>query len=100
MKKAFFIFSVAILFTSCSEKTVGTVTEVKDVKEATLPTIELTKGKSIYENKCNQCHELMVIDSFTTEKWARILPDMAKRAKLVASDKAILSSYITWELNN
>ena len=97
MKKAFFIFSMAILFTSCSEKTVGTVTEVKDT---TLPTIELTKGKSIYENKCNQCHELMVIDSFTTEKWARILPDMAKRAKLVASDKAILSSYITWELNN
>ena len=100
MKKALFIFATTILLTSCSEKTVGTVTEVKDVKEAALPTIELTQGKSIYQNKCNQCHELKVIDSFTSESWKKILPEMSKRAKLEASDEAILDNYITWELSN
>ncbi len=96
MKKGIIAFSILLLATSCSDKTAGTVAEV----EAALPTAELTQGKAIYEKKCHRCHKLKVIDNYSAEAWNNILPAMAKKAKLEATDEALVKGYVTWELAN
>ena len=99
MRKIIIICTIAILATSCSPKTSGTVAPIVK-EEAVLPTVELKQGKSIYDSKCSQCHAPMVIKNYTQEQWNRILPDMSIRANLIAKDAALVQAYIVWGLNN
>ena len=84
---------------SCSPKTSGSVVPVVQ-EEAMLPTLELKEGKSIFDSKCSRCHAPVIIDNYTQERWNKILPDMARRAKLSVENTALVQAYVSWELNN
>ena len=43
---------------------------------------ELNQGKSIYVSHCNKCHKYKVPESRNEAKWDKVIPVMAKRAKL------------------
>ncbi len=96
MKKIILIGVVAIL-ASCTPKTAEVVETATPV---TYPTAEIAQGKGLYDSKCSACHKLKTVDNFTTEQWAKILPNMAKQAKLPDSETALIQEFITWELAN
>lgn len=96
MKKMIFVGVVAIL-ASCTPKT-AEVVETKTT--VTYPTTEIAQGKGLYDTKCSTCHKLKIVDKYTTEQWAKILPNMAEKAKLPDSETALIQEFITWELNN
>ncbi len=96
MKKIALIGCLA-LFASCAEKTTAVVEE--EVK-VSYPTAEIEQGKGLYDAKCQKCHKLKIVDNYTTEQWAEILPKMAKKAKLEDSETALVQEFVTWELQN
>jgi nitrate/TMAO reductase-like tetraheme cytochrome c subunit len=96
MKKIILIGVVAF-FASCTPKTAEVVETAAPI---IYPTTEIAQGKGLYDAKCSQCHKLKVVDKFTTEEWAKILPDMAGKAKLPDNETAMIQEFITWELNN
>jgi len=96
MKKIIFIGVVAIL-ASCTPKTAEVVETVTPV---TYPTAEIAQGQYLYEGKCATCHKLKTVDKYSTEQWAKILPDMANKAKLPDNETALIQEFITWELAN
>lgn len=96
MKKLIFIGVVAFI-ASCTPKTAEVVETATPV---TYPTAEIAQGKDLYDSKCSTCHKLKTVDKYSTEQWAKILPDMAHKAKLVDSETALIQEFITWELNN
>ena len=64
-----------------------------------LSSIEL-KGKTIYEQNCNRCHELKEIKNYSKSQWANILPDMSKKSGLTESQESTVSKYIAFKLQN
>ena len=96
MKKIIFVGVVAIL-ASCTPKTAEVVETETTVS---YPTTEIAEGKGLYDGKCGRCHKLKTVDNYTSEQWAKILPDMAQKAKLPENETALIQEFITWELNN
>lgn len=54
---------------------------VKDFRYA-----EYVKGKSLYESKCNSCHELKNPMSFPTTVWEKMVPPMVIQYNLKFTD--------------
>lgn len=99
MKKLLLGFGLAATVLACSEKTAPTaVTSPETVAPAM--TADAEAGKSIFEANCQRCHGLKKIDDFSQADWSRILPNMASKAKLDASQTALVDTYIQWELAN
>ena len=100
MKKEIFLFNSILLIASCTPKTTEVVVNPVEDPVVEMPTAEIAKGKDIFEAKCQRCHGLKTIDDYTTAQWGKILPIMAKKAKLDAANTEFVHSYISWELKN
>jgi nitrate/TMAO reductase-like tetraheme cytochrome c subunit len=92
MKKV--ILPIGILVStlvSCSKGTVSSVTE-KSIQSP----IEYneTEAANLYTNRCGTCHKLQAREKYTAKQWERIVPDMAKKAKLNADQEAIILKYV------
>lgn len=87
-------------FTSCSPKTVEPVTDSNETVEVAMTAADITNAKTVFETNCQKCHALKVIDDYSQEKWNKVLPSMAKKANLTASDTELLARYIHQELQN
>ena len=55
---------------------------------------ELDKGKIAYEENCAKCHGLKNPTSFTEEKWRKVVPPMAKKAKVDAKTEELILKYV------
>lgn len=55
---------------------------------------ELNQGKAIYEGHCNKCHHYKVPQSRDETKWDQVIPDMARKAKLDASEESLVLKYV------
>lgn len=53
-------------------------------KDTTLD--ELTKGRTVYVNNCGKCHALFKPTGFSEEKWKKIVPVMALKAKITEAE--------------
>lgn len=100
MKKEIVLFGCIVLLASCAPKTTEAVIEPVKDPAIEMPTAEIAKGKDIFEAKCQSCHGLKTIDDYTTTQWGKILPRMAKKAKLDAANTEYVHTYISWELEN
>ncbi len=49
----------------------------------------LSEGKSLYEGNCGNCHGLYKPTSETPEKWAEIVPWMAKKTNKAAGSEIL-----------
>ena len=94
---------MAIGFISCNAKK-AVVENVKDVQtsEVSAPTIpltaELAAGKSVFEAKCNKCHDLPVPSHYTKERWVPIMKGMQKAAKISDEERELVYNYVTMNL--
>jgi rare lipoprotein A len=57
-------------------------------------------GKDLMDQSCVSCHKLKIINAFSPEKWAKILPNMAKKANITAEEEGKINTYIQWKLQN
>ena len=104
--KKYLILAVTttLFFFACHKKTVPVIAERKvfpaapKSDKATLAenTPEfIAAGKSIYESRCNRCHDLRSADVYTTERWASILKLMIPRARLNDLQAKQVTAYVS-----
>lgn len=85
----------ALLLVSCGQKV-----EQVDVESMNFPSTEVENGYNLYAQNCNRCHRLKTVDNYTREQWDKILPNMARKAKITDEQQATIDQYINWELGN
>ncbi|MFA7274890.1 MAG: cytochrome c [Crocinitomicaceae bacterium] len=66
----------------------------------TEPSNDANQGKSIYEKKCQRCHDLKNINDYSLQQWDVILPKMSKKAMMGKKKRNKVYSYIQWKLAN
>ena len=99
MKKSIFAIATLTLLAACSEST--TTATVETTEEAKVYSAEdIKQGGSIYASKCSTCHDAMVIDDYSKERWSKILPGMSKKAKLNPNETELVQAYVNSELEN
>lgn len=91
------IFIGGLTLVSCSPKT--TTVDTKE-EVITFPNATVEEGFNLQAQHCARCHKLKTVDNYSREQWDKILPNMARKAKLTAEQEATINEYINWELNN
>lgn len=97
MKFKALIFMGALAVVSCGPKTTTVSTEEKAMN---FPNAKVEDGYNLYAQSCNRCHKLKTVEDYSREQWDKILPNMAKKAKLTPEQEATVNEYINWELTN
>jgi len=90
---------MSVAFVGCSKNLttntdslyVPTTTDV--TSSATLA--DLQAGRSIFISSCGRCHSLYSPDSYTATNWKSIIPNMASKAGLSATQTAQVTKYVT-----
>ena len=94
---------VVSLFVGCHSKAVPVINSRTEFppapRSSTRPLAEnspeaIAAGKAIFETRCNRCHDLKIVDAYTTERWSSILPTMIPRARLNEEQAKELRSYV------
>jgi hypothetical protein len=96
MKYKFLIYSGVLFLLSCSPKVAPTAESPK----ISFPNSMVEEGYNIHAQSCVDCHNLKNIDNYSREEWDKILPSMAKKAKLTSEQETLINEYIDWELGN
>lgn len=92
MNKLLSAFSIFLLFlTSCSK---GTVSAVQETKSEVKSEFSEAKAALLYTNNCGSCHNLQPREKYTAKQWKRIVPEMAKKAKLSADQESQILQYV------
>jgi hypothetical protein len=76
---------------SCSKGTVSAVTETSAISPVEYNEAQVA---NLYTNRCGTCHALQAREKYTTKQWERIVPEMAKKAKLDATQEAMILKYV------
>ncbi|MCO5261001.1 MAG: hypothetical protein M9916_12750 [Crocinitomicaceae bacterium] len=94
MKFKLFIVG-ALVLASCSPKTTS------DTKETSMsfPNTQVEEGYNLHAQNCAKCHKLKTINKYTREQWDKILPSMARKARISAEQEASINEYVNWELS-
>lgn len=93
------ILGLAILFASCAASKIAmTDTESTSYKYGKTKFTGYTKemymqGKTVNANNCVRCHKLKDPANYTEEQANKIIPNMAKKAKLSDADKDLVLKF-------
>lgn len=61
---------------------------------------DLSRGKTLYENNCGKCHKLHAPQSRGEEAWRKVVPPMAKKAKMDESGADLVLRYLVTMCGN
>ena len=99
MKKIVVLWILALGLIACNAKKV-VIEETKT--EMLIPmnalSNELFAGKTIFEMKCNKCHDLPVFNNYTKNRWVSIMKDMQNEAKISDEERELVYNYVTMNL--
>lgn len=98
MKKAIIIL-ISIVLISCATVSPLRPTETNlPVMQQKVPGINLAeaqKGFKLYKFNCAGCHNLPRPDTYTINRWEKILPEMLGRAKITSeTDTKLIRDYL------
>jgi hypothetical protein len=101
MKKYIFAFACASILVACAPKVVveQEVTPIK-VQTETKPEVKYLEGKTLFDNNCGKCHDLFHPSQYTKAQWSKIVPAMAKEAKLNAEQENQILLYVQYGAMN
>jgi mono/diheme cytochrome c family protein len=103
MKKFIFISLISLIIaTACHKKAIPEITsrtEFPPAPKSKQPLIEnspeaIAAGKTIFETRCNRCHDLKDTQGYTPERWTAILQIMIPRARLNEEQAKQVTSYV------
>lgn len=94
--KKFFVLIAALALISCARVMVPTQSDADRAAQKWPGTTlsDLDKGKAIYQANCNKCHPYKSPTSRNEEAWNKIIPQMAKKAKLSSEDESLVLKYV------
>lgn len=55
---------------------------------------ELQVSHKLYINKCGSCHSLYLPSQYDKDKWSKVIPEMAGRAKLTSDEQKKILTYL------
>ena len=98
MRKLFVLCAVLFL-AACSAAIKLSAPSQTDADRASktfpgLTLADLNSGKTAYEENCAKCHRLKNPVNFSEEKWRKVLPPMAKKAKIDAKTEDLILKYV------
>ena len=97
MKKTFFAFFI-LFISACTATKLITPTQTDadrgSQKFQGYTMNDLAQGKAIYESHCNKCHKYKVPESRNETKRDKIIPVMAKKAKLDSMQEDLVLKYV------
>ncbi len=90
-------FGTAITLIACAPKTAEVVKPIeKPAEKPSFPTTEIAEGSTLYQENCGKCHKLKTVTNYSAEEWQKIVPRMAKKAKIDASAESKVLAYVLW----
>lgn len=97
MKNLALVFSI-LFFAGCASYSLITPTQVDaDRAKAENPDVtlaNLTKGKDLFQENCGKCHSLKKAFAHSTDEVVKIMPKMAKKSRINATDAQLIQQYI------
>src|SRR6476619_5583297 len=99
MKKISIICFSAFLVMACNKNSLPTISRRDSEPPPPAPVvnkdfvIDITKGNTIFINRCSRCHGLHDPKEFKAEKWDVILSRMIPRARLSSEEAANVTAY-------
>jgi hypothetical protein len=100
MKKLVFTFSAIALLVGCAPKTTEVINKVETVesdKTIDFPSREIAEGDYLFSEHCGKCHDLPKAAKYTEANWRKIVPEMAKEAKLDVTQENKILQYVLWK---
>ena len=93
------ILLLATFLTGCSKSLTNStdalyVPTTTDVT-ATATLADLQAGRTVFINNCGKCHSYYAPDSYSAAIWKTIVPTMASRAGLSATETTQATKYVT-----
>ncbi len=90
---------IFLSLTGCSPKLISPIPTSDDASRGkaiwTDCTIEkLKETHTLYINKCGSCHGLKDPKSESEEAWRKIVPPMAKKAKISSAEQDLILNYL------
>lgn len=91
-----------LILVSCKSKKVVTENKVEIVtttqvsSEISMADM-ISKGESIFQNKCGNCHDLPKVKDHTPENWKPILLRMQKAAEISDNEREYVYNYIVMQ---
>lgn len=67
--------------------------KVNDVKK-NFTAAQMEEGKTVWQGSCGKCHKLPLPESYTVNKFDKVLPRMIKKAKLSDEQGAKVRAYL------
>jgi cytochrome c5 len=96
MKKIYVILSLTLL-AACSNKLLTPQRSDMARAKAKYPGVtlaDLKKGKEIFDDHCGKCHAYKNPQTKNQAQWERIIPPMAKKAKLDKTQEDLVLKYV------
>lgn len=99
MIKRNIFLGLAVLLASCAaSKVVMTDTESANYKYGKTKftdysKVQFVEGKTLTEKNCGSCHKLKDPTRFTEQQLNKIIPNMAKKAKITDAEKDLVLKY-------
>lgn len=99
MRTRFLTFALLLVLFACSKSITSSVPVQSDLERAKVkwPEItlaELQQGQELYIANCGKCHSLKSPQSRNEAGWRKIVPPMAKKAKINAQQEELILKYV------
>ncbi len=100
MKNKFFlmIFAIGLGSVACSNQLTDTSNlyiPTPSDETATATIGELTQGRSLYIENCQNCHGLYTPESFSSSRWKSIMMQMAPKTRMSADEVSLVTKYVS-----
>lgn len=103
MKKGILFGGLVALVLACQPKTAEAVkpAEPKTEVAVAFPSPAIEEGSKLYLEHCGSCHKHKVVENYSVEQWKKVMPPMAKKAKIDANQEDKITQFVLWktELN-
>lgn len=96
MKKLIFFAGSVALLAACNPKT-AEVVEVEKIESSEFPSTEVAEGSQLYMDHCGKCHKHKTVTDYTPEQWKKIVPNMAAKSKLDATQESKVLDFVLWK---
>jgi len=96
MKKILLVYCI-LLFWACGSTVLAPTQSDADRGASKFPGItlaELQEGKTIFEGNCGKCHEIPKPAAKNEDQWRKIVPAMAKKAKIDSRAEQLVFQYV------